>query len=167
MINQRSLRVKDNEESTNFRSSEGFVTFKIDNQLFGIPILQVQDVLSEQRITKVPLAPKEVAGALNLRGRIVTAIDLRIRLNLPKRDVSTGKKSMSVVVDYNGELYSLIVDAVGEVLNLYEEDHEKNPVTLDSVWANVAHSVYRLNDQLLVVLDIKKMLNLDKLYQIE
>lgn len=165
MTNQTSLQTRQDEESANYRSSEGFVTLKIDNQLFGIPILQVQDVLSEQKITKIPLAPKEIAGALNLRGRIVTAIDVRTRLNLPKREHCEGKRSMSVVIDYNGELYSLIVDTVGEVLNLYEEDHESNPSTLDPVWASVANSVYRLNNQLLVVLDVKKMLNLDKTSQ--
>lgn len=165
MTNQTTLQTRHDEEFANYRSSEGFVTLKIENQLFGIPILQVQDVLSEQKITKIPLAPREIAGALNLRGRIVTAIDVRTRLNLPKRECHDGKKSMSVVIDYNGELYSLIVDSVGEVLNLYEEDHEKNPATLDTVWASVAHSVYRLNDQLLVVLDVKKMLNVDKTSQ--
>lgn len=162
MTSQALMQTKDDEENINYRSSEGFVTLKIDSQLFGIPILQVQDVLSEQKITKIPLAPKEIAGALNLRGRIVTAIDVRTRLNLPKREICEGQKSMSVVIDFNGELYSLIVDSVGEVLNLYEEDHEKNPTTLDPVWASVAHSVYRLNDQLLIVLDVKKMLNLEK-----
>lgn len=167
MTNQRLLQARHDDESASYRSSEGFVTLKIDNQLFGIPILQVQDVLSEQKITKIPLAPKEIAGALNLRGRIVTAIDVRTRLNLPKREVCEGKRSMSVVIEYNGELYSLIVDTVGEVLNLYEEDHEKNPATLDPIWASVAHSVYRLNDQLMVVLDVKKMLNLDKASQVE
>ncbi|MBP9693934.1 MAG: chemotaxis protein CheW [Alphaproteobacteria bacterium] len=167
MTNHRLLQTSYDDESAIHRSSEVFVTLKIDNQLFGIPILQVQDVLSEQKITKIPLAPKEIAGALNLRGRIVTAIDVRTRLNLPKREAGENKKSMSVVIDYNGELYSLIVDTVGEVLNLYEDDHEKNPSTLDPVWASVAHSVYRLNDQLLVVLDVRKMLNLDKASQIE
>src|SRR5690349_5617765 len=109
MTNQRLLQARHDDESASYRSSEGFVTLKIDNQLFGIPILQVQDVLSEQKITKIPLAPKEIAGALNLRGRIVTAIDVRTRLNLPKREVCEGKRSMSVVIEYNGELYSLIV----------------------------------------------------------
>src|SRR3546814_17937554 len=84
----------------------------IADQLFGIPVLQVQDVLGQQRITRIPLAPPEIAGPLNLRGRIVTAIDVRLRLGLGPRERSD--KDMSIVVDYRGELYSLMVDQVGE-----------------------------------------------------
>src|SRR6267154_2312473 len=106
-----------------------FVSVVIGGQLFGIPVLEVRDVLASQRITRVPLAPAEVAGSLNLRGRIVTAIDIRTRLGLPER--SEGKTAMSVVVDYGGELYSLLVDSVGEVLSLDGTDAERNPATLD------------------------------------
>ena len=84
--------------------SSDFVTMFVAGQMFGIPVLQVQDVLGEQKITRVPLAPKEVAGSLNLRGRIVTAFDVRTRLGLPPRDKSA--TNMSVVVDHGGEFYS-------------------------------------------------------------
>jgi purine-binding chemotaxis protein CheW len=97
-------------------ANEDFVTMMISDQLFGIPVLQVQDVLGNQRITRIPLAPPEVAGSLNLRGRIVTAIDVRLRLGLPARPKD--KPGMSIVVDLRGELYSLMVDGVGEVLSL-------------------------------------------------
>src|SRR5687767_15211536 len=93
-----------------------YVTMSIGSQMFGIPVLQVQDVLGHQRITRIPLAPPEVAGSLNLRGRIVTAIDVRLRLGLSAR--SKDKPGMSIVVDLRGELYSLMVDGVGEVLSL-------------------------------------------------
>ena len=96
--------------------SHDYVSIFIAGQMFGIPVLQVQDVLGPQRITRIPLAPPEVAGSLNLRGRIVTAIDVRTRLKLPKN--AEGKESMSVVVDQGGEQYSLLVDNVGEVLSL-------------------------------------------------
>ncbi len=76
--------------------TKDYVSMTICGQLFGIPVLTVQDVLSEQSITRIPLAPKEVAGALNLRGRIVTAIDIRTRLGLPPR--KRGEKRMNVVV---------------------------------------------------------------------
>src|SRR6185437_15053511 len=102
-----------------------FVSITVAGQLFGIPVLQVQDVLGPQRITRIPLAPPEVAGSLNLRGRIVTAIDLRTRLRLPP--LAEGKSGMSIVVDYGGELYSVMVDAVGEVLSLSDETAERNP----------------------------------------
>ena len=134
-----------------------FVTMTIAGQLFGIPVLQVQDVLGHQRITRIPLAPPEVAGSLNLRGRIVTAIDVRLRLGLPGRD--KGKPEMSIVVDLRGELYSLIVDAVGEVLSLSTDDFERNPATLDARWREVSTGIYRLNNQLMVVLDVSRLLN--------
>ena len=137
--------------------SMDFVTMTIANQLFGIPVLQVQDVLGHQRITRIPLAPPEVAGSLNLRGRIVTAIDVRLRLGLPGRQKD--KPEMSIVVDLRGELYSLIVDAVGEVLSLSTDDFERNPATLDARWREVSTGIYRLNNQLMVVLDVSRLLN--------
>jgi len=147
--------------TTEMAAGREFVTMIIDNQIFGIPVLQVQDVLGPQKITRVPLSPKEVAGSLNLRGRIVTAIDVRTRLGLPPRDAAV--KSMSVVVDYNGEFYSLIVDQVGEVMSLSASDYEKTPATLDERWREISDGVYRLKDTLLIVLDVKRLLRLEEL----
>jgi purine-binding chemotaxis protein CheW len=135
-----------------------FVTIVIAGQLFGIPVLQVRDVLGPQRITRVPLAPPEIAGSLNLRGRIVTAIDIRIRLGLPDAEDATGR--MSVVVDHGGELYSLMVDSVGEVLSLSEASFERNPATLDARWREVAAGIYRLDGKLLIVLDVGRLLDM-------
>lgn len=134
-----------------------YVTTIVDNQLFGIPVLQVQDVLGPQRVTRIPLAPKEVAGALNLRGRIVTAIDVRTRLGLPKQ--GAGKRAMSIVVEHGGELYSLIVDEVGEVLSLPADRLESNPPTLDSGWRSVSLGIHRLEGRLLVVVDVARLLD--------
>ena len=134
-----------------------FVTMTVADQLFGIPVLQVRDVLGPQRITRVPLAPAEVAGSLNLRGRIVTAIDVRGRLSLPKRPADM--REMSIVVDHGGELYSLIVDSVGEVLSLSGATFEHTPATLDPQWREVANGIYRLDGQLLVVLDVNRLLS--------
>ena len=136
--------------------AQDFVTMTIHNQLFGIPVLTVQDVLGPQKITRIPLASPEVAGALNLRGRIVTAIDVRKRLGLPA--AAEGAVSMSVVVDFHGELYSLIIDSVGEVLSLPAKNFERNPATLDAAWREISSGVYRLKDQLLVVLDVARLL---------
>lgn len=146
------------DEHSQARLSKGYVTLRIMNQLFGIPILQVQDVLSEQVITKIPASPAEVAGALNLRGRIVTAIDVRKKLNLPEAAENESAR-MNVVIEYEGELYSLIVDSIGEVLNLYDDECEKSPATLDKSWRSAANGVFQLEKELLVVLDVKKMLN--------
>lgn len=144
-------------EDVSTGGSQDYVTMTIADQMFGIPVLQVQDVLGHQRITRIPLAPPEVAGSLNLRGRIVTAIDVRLRLNLPPRQKT--KSGMSIVVDLRGELYSLMVDSVGEVLSLSNEDFERNPATLDPRWREVSTGIYRLNGQLMVVLDVPRLLN--------
>ena len=134
-----------------------FVSITVDGQLFGIPVLQVQDVLGPQRITRIPLAPPEVAGSLNLRGRIVTAIDLRTRLRMPP--LPEGQQGMSIVVDHGGELYSVIVDSVGEVLSLDAEASERNPATLDPVWREISGGIYRLEKTLLIVLDVARVLD--------
>jgi purine-binding chemotaxis protein CheW len=134
-----------------------YVSVVIADQLFGIPVLQVQDVLGSQRITRIPLAPPEVAGSLNLRGRIVTAIDIRTRLRLPKR-TDTGN-TMSVVVDHGGELYSLLVDSVGEVLSVSSATFERNPATLDPRWREVSVGIHRLDGKLLIVLDVARLLD--------
>ncbi len=144
------------------REAGDFVSVVIGGQLFGIPVLEVRDVLASQRITRVPLAPAEVAGSLNLRGRIVTAIDIRTRLGLAERSAEeiAGKPRMSVVVDHGGELYSLMVDSVGEVLSLSAANFERNPATLDARWREVSAGIYRLEGALLVVLDVTRLLDI-------
>jgi purine-binding chemotaxis protein CheW len=137
--------------------SHEFVTVSIADQLCGIPVLSVRDVLGEHRITRIPLAPRAVAGAINLRGRIVTAIDLRTRLNLPPRP--NDKPAMSVVVEHQGEPYSLMIDSVGEVLSLPADRYERNPATLNPVWRDVSEGIYRLDDALLVVLGVDRLLD--------
>lgn len=133
-----------------------YVTISIAGQRFGVPVLTVQDVLTEQPLTHIPLAPPEVAGALNLRGRTVTAIDVRKRLGLEDR--GDGKKFMNVVVEHDGEHYSLIVDEVGDVLAMSDDEYESNPITLDPMWREIADGLYRLEDGLLLVLDVSRLL---------
>ncbi len=134
-----------------------FLTIRIAGQIFGIPVLQVQDVLGEQKVTRIPLAPPEVSGSLNLRGRIVTAMNVRRRLGLPDNDIN--KSNMSVVVEFENELYSLIIDEVGDVLGLNKDSFEKTPATLDPVWREVSTGIYRLEKDLLIVLDVPKLIN--------
>jgi purine-binding chemotaxis protein CheW len=135
-----------------------FVTLTVADQLCGVPVLAVRDILGEQTITRIPLAPPEVAGSLNLRGRIVTAIDLRRRLQLPPAD--PGQKRMSVVTELGGELYALLVDQVSEVMSLKASAFERNPPTLERCWANFSTGIYRLDGRLLVVLDVARLLAL-------
>ena len=140
-----------------------FVTAMIGGQLFGLPISRVQDVFMPERMTRVPLASEEVAGVLNLRGRIVTAIDMRARLGLPKNEDDVAP--MAIGVDLRGESYGLLIDNIGEVLKLADDGCEVNPVNLDPRMAKMAGGVHRLNGQLMVVLDVDRVLDigLDKL----
>ncbi|MCS6890922.1 MAG: chemotaxis protein CheW [Rhodovarius sp.] len=132
------------------------LTLTVAGQPCGIPVLAVRDVLGPQTITRIPLAPPEIAGSLNLRGRIVTAIDLRRRLMLPDRP--PGQRPMSVVVDHHGELYSLLADEVGDVLSVDPAERAPNPPTLEPFWREVSLGVHRLGEQLLVVLDVERLM---------
>ena len=154
-------------ETTRSRNSNGpadeteeFVTFTIAGQLFGIPVLQIQDVLSSYQITPIPLAPPEITGSLNLRGRVVTAIDVRLRLGLSARPKDA--ESMSIVAENEGELYSLMVDSVGEVLALSQSAYERNLPTLDAKFRAFSDGIYRLDKQLLVVLDVNRLLDYER-----
>ncbi|MBA4749282.1 MAG: chemotaxis protein CheW [Alphaproteobacteria bacterium] len=141
--------------------SKDYVTVFINDQLFGIPVLQVQDIVRTQSITHIPLAPPEIAGSLNLRGRIVTAIDVRQRLGLPS-DVKQRKKLMNIVIETKGELYSLLVDKLGEVLSLPDDKYEKNPATLEECWREISAGIYRLDGSLLIVMNVNALLDFSK-----
>ena len=149
----QALRKDVLEENT--AQSHDFLTLTIAGQTFGIPVLQVQDVLGPQKVACVPLSSPAVTGLLNLRGRIVTAIDVRTCLQLPRSSQAT---EMSVVVEHQGDLYSLIIDKVGDVMGLKDSAFEQNPATLDPVWQDISRGIYRLDGKLLVVLDIPKLL---------
>src|SRR5436305_4534231 len=136
-----------------------YVTAFIGGQLFGLPISRVQDVFIPERMTRVPLASSCVAGVLNLRGRIVTAVDLRSRLGLPKN--CSGRPAMAIGVDLRGESYGLLIDSVGEVLKLADHSREVNPVNLDPRMARMALGIHRLDGQLMVVLDVDRVLEID------
>ena len=227
---------------------EDFVTFFINDQMFGVPVLKVQDVLTPDQIAPIPLAPSEVRGSINLRGRIVTVVDVRVRLGLEERlpdktaagaaegpsrregisqpaadgsgtadenahpaqeespdkasrpaengngaaspagapvdtdaggdpaddgdrpaegasppvddDTAAGVHGMCVTVEHENELYTLLVDRVGDVISLSDDFFEDNPSTLDVVWREFALGVYRLDSALMVVLDVGRLLEI-------
>jgi purine-binding chemotaxis protein CheW len=136
------------------------LTLTVCGQTCGVPVLVVRDVLGTQSITPIPLAPAEIEGAMNLRGRIVTAVDLRRRLGLPARApvAQGGAQPMSVVVEHGGELYALLADAVGDVVPLSAADRAANPPTLDALWRDVSRGVHRRDGQLLILLDVERVL---------
>ena len=137
-------------------ASKDYLTVMIAGQRFGIPVLQIQDILREQKMTYIPLASKEIAGSLNLRGRIVTAIDVRKRLGLP--DKEDDEPSMSVVVEYKDDLFSLIIDSVGDVLCFKDKYYESNPGTLDPLWRDISTGIYQMENELLIIMDVSRLL---------
>jgi len=147
-----------------FEDSLDYVTVTVGEQLLGLPISRVQDVFIATQITPVPLAPREIIGLLNLRGRIVTAICMRQRMGRPvppRQDGAAECELVAVGIDQGGEAFALIVDVVGEVMRLKRSTFEPVPIHLDRAWAALAKGVHRLEDRLLVVLDVDAVLNIE------
>ena len=131
--------------------SQRFCTFKLDNHFLGVEVERVQEVIRYQEMTPVPLAAEAVSGLINLRGQIVTALDLRRCLGMPPRP--EGKLPMNVVVRVNERAVSLLVDEIGDVLDVPASSFERAPTTVDRVDRALFTGVYKLQDQLLLVLD--------------
>ena len=138
-----------------------FCTFHLGHFFLGIEVLQVQEVIRAQAMTRVPLAPRSVRGLINLRGQIVTAIDLRERLGLAPLD---GERApMNVVVRTDEGAVSLLVDEIGDVVETDEADFEDPPATIDPVARMLIRGVYKLPDRLLLVLDTDRALSFEPL----
>lgn len=129
-----------------------FVTFTIAGALYGIEVLRIEETLGHLNRTPVPLAPLAVAGLVNLRGQVVLTIDLRPKLGLTP--LSPSQESMMVVIDVEGESISLLVDSVGEVLSVKKEDFEAAPPTLSDEIRELVTGAYKLQDGLLLTLDV-------------
>ncbi|HVW00660.1 MAG TPA: chemotaxis protein CheW [Planctomycetaceae bacterium] len=134
-----------------------YVSFYVRDQLLGVPVNAVQEVLNPQSIARVPKAKPEIAGLLNLRGQIVTAIDLRKRLGLP--ELGEGRQSINVVISHQGEPYSLLVDEVGDVINVSGDALQPSPQTLDAQWKRLVAGVFRLEKRLFVILNVATLLS--------
>jgi purine-binding chemotaxis protein CheW len=131
-----------------------FCTFFLDNLLFGVEVQKVQEVIRYQEMTHVPLAPPVINGLINLRGQIVTAIDLRRRLGLPERE--TGKKPMNVVVRTSDGVMSLLVDEIGDVVEVEDGLFESPPGTLPQKSRELISGAFKLPQRLLLKLDTDK-----------
>lgn len=140
------------------RDRNQFATFFVDGLFFGVEVLKVQEVIRYQEMTRVPLAPQMVQGLINLRGQIVTAIDLRRRLELPP--LTSNQLPMNVVVRNEDGAVSLLVDTTGDVLEIHDDTYERPPETLSGVARELIKGVYKLNDRLLLVLDIERTMTL-------
>jgi purine-binding chemotaxis protein CheW len=131
-----------------------YCTFRLDGHLFGIPVETVQEVLQQQPMASVPLAPPEVAGLLNLRGQIVVTLDLRIRLGLPVRP--DGQQTVGVVVCTHEGTVNLVVDQIGDVLEPPGATFEPVPETVPSALRAVVDRVCKLDQELMLVLDTER-----------
>jgi purine-binding chemotaxis protein CheW len=132
-------------------------TFHVDNLYLGIAVQQVQEVIRHHAITPVPLAQRAVAGLINLRGQIVTAIDLRERIGLPPR--AEGRLPMNVVVRSDDGAVSLLVDSIGDVIEVTEDNFESPPATLRGPARELVEGAYKLPTGLLLVLNTKEAVN--------
>lgn len=134
-----------------------FCTFFLDRLFFGIKVDKIQEIIRYQDITKVPLAPSEIGGLINLRSQIVTAIDLRRRMNLSP--LKEGRLPINIVVKVKEETISLLVDDVGDVLDIPGDCFETPPETLKGKVRELIQGVYKLENQLLMILDSEKVVD--------
>ncbi len=139
-------------------SSVQFSTFFVGDLFFGVDVLRVQEVLRFQEMTRVPLAPEVISGLINLRGQIVTAIDMRRRLGLPLREEN--QAPMNMVVRTEDGAVSLLVDEIGDVLDVDAAAFERPPENLDRAARELIRGVYKLKDRLLLVLDAEHTVDL-------
>ncbi len=134
-----------------------FCTFYLDKLFFGVEVHKVQEVLRHQAMTSVPLTSSVVGGLINLRGQIVTAIDLRKRLGLPKR--SSDQLTMNVVLRCEDGAVSVLVDDIGDVVEVSDETFEPAPDTLEGEGRELIRGVHKLKGNLLHLLDTEKALS--------
>jgi purine-binding chemotaxis protein CheW len=135
-----------------------FATFFLNGLFFGVEVLKVQEVIRYQEMTRVPLAPAMIQGLINLRGQIITAIDLRRRLEMPRR--AEGRLPMNVVVRTDDGAVSLLVDEIGDVVEIQHDTYEPLPETLTGVARELIRGVYKLKERLLLVLDTERTVSL-------
>ena len=140
-------------------NTKQFCTFFVNGLFFGIEVLKVQEVIRYQEMTRVPLAPATIQGLINLRGQIVTAVDLRRRLELPPREAD--QLPMNVVVRSEDGAVSLLVDEIGDVVEIQDDIYEQPPETLKGVARELVQGVYKLKERLLLILDTERTVTLN------
>lgn len=139
------------------RSYQQYCTFYLDQYFFGIEVERVQEIIRYQQITPVALSPKVVKGLINLRGQIVTAIDLRRLLELPDR--AEEDSPMNIVVRTDQSAFSLLADRIGDVLELADDSFEEPPVNLTGIAGELIERAYKLDGTLLLTMDIEKVVS--------
>ena len=135
-------------------NQQQFCTFFLEDQFFGVPVQQVQEVIRYQAMTRVPLVPEVIRGLINLRGQIVMALDLRRRLGMKDRPES--QLPINVVVRTDDGAVSFLVDEIGDVLEVDEDSFEHPPETLQGQVRQLVRGVYKLPERLLLALDTER-----------
>ena len=136
-----------------------FATFFLNGLFFGVEVLKVQEVIRYQEMTRVPIAPTMIQGLINLRGQIITAIDLRRRFEMPPR--AQNQLPRNVVVRTDDGAVSLLVDEIGDVVEIHDDIYESPPETLKGVARDLVQGVYKLKERLLLILDTEKTVTLN------
>lgn len=142
-------------------TSRQFSTFYLDGLYLGVEVLKVQELIRYQEMTRVPLAPAVISGLINLRGQIVTAIELRRRFDMPERNVE--HLPMNVVVRMEDGAVSLLVDEIGDVVEVNDEQFEAAPETIRGRANELVTGVYKMAERLLLVLDVERAVSVDRL----
>ena len=137
--------------------SRQYATFEVDGQLFGVEVNTVQEVLSYHEYTPVPLAPPAVGGLFNLRGQVIAAVDLRVQLGLARREMRG--PVMNVILRGDGEPVSLLVDRIGEVVDLEDDTFEPPPDTLSGPTRELVVGTFKLDGRLMLALDVAQAVN--------
>lgn len=135
-------------------TSRQYATFEVADQLFGVDVATVQEVLRFHEYTHVPLAPPAVGGLFNLRGQVIAAVDLRVQLGLAGQDMT--EPVMNVIVRVDGEAVSLLVDRIGEVIELVDDTIERTPDTLAGPARDLIAGTFKLDDRLMLALDVRR-----------
>ena len=157
-MNTETLDRPETGHGTGGDASQMVLTLTVAGQLCGVRVLAVRDVLGPQTITRIPLAPPEVAGSLNLRGRIVTAIDVRARLGLP--DERGSSERLHVIATTDGGLVSLLVDDIADLVEIEQTAFEVAPVTMRVQYRGLVPGVFKTEGPLLLLLDVDELANL-------
>jgi purine-binding chemotaxis protein CheW len=139
------------------KAKQRFCTFFVENSCYGVEVLRVQEIIRAQPLTRVPRSPRVVRGLINLRGRIVTVLDLRRRLELAERPADDTQRN--IVVRTAEGVVSLLVDEIGDVLEMGQETFEPPPQTLKGVARELIGGAYKLADRLLLILDIDRVVS--------
>jgi len=135
-----------------------YVTFFVADQLFGLEVSQVREIFFPEAIHRVPMAPRQIAGLINLRGRVVTVIDMRDKLSLTEFEDDRAERRPAITTERDGELYSLWIDKIGDIIEVHSEMLRPVPATVSPAWRQIARAVCRLDGALMVMLDMDVLL---------